>query len=497
VRAGDPGEPKASAEIEPELPELPPLDLDERDEDGPFGRIDELFDAPEAAEDAGSEDEVPLDLDVGVKLDTPSESAADTSTGELVLDIATLLQNADEQPEPDADETGIATLDPSLDIENAPEIGLHEPDDDGSGDMDDLVADQLPGLDADEEGEYDGDAESSFIDAASARDEAPPPWTQKRWIEQALSATDSLDAIALERGVLVAGGDDVLWIEAGSSPLRLAAGGGRIQNVVLVGPERDCIVYSTLLGKLFRRQRVGGTIEELRTWRDLARVSEGRPVRVELCQVAGDDGKSVILARISNGALLRSTDAGTHWERVETDGDARALPRRAAPVAVLVQTPRGGVLMRSPDAGASWQRVELDALGRAVADRENPLLAAAGSVVALGHPDFGLVVSSDGGASFDRILGCSSVSALAAESRQGQAWIWAALYRESEDLSEIVQVDPVERFAERIAELRPPPPPASSDDPLERGRVLGLEWDRTTGRLWATGTFGLKSFRAE
>ena len=398
------------SEPEPELPELPPLDLDERDEDGPHGRLEELFDAPDTVDEGDSDEEPSLDIDVGVKLDSSEENSADAGTGEIVLDIATLLQNAEEHFEPDADETGIATLDPSLDIESSPELGLDEPDDDNYGGMDDLVAEQLPGLDADEEGEFEGDAEASFIEGASARDEVPPPWAQARWTEQPLSATDALDAIALERGVVVAGGDDVLWIEPGASPLRLSAGGGRIQHLVLVGSERDCIVYTTTLGRLFRRQRLGGTVEELRGWRELARVSEGRPVTLELCQVSGEDAKNVILARVSNGVLLRSTDAGTRWERIEIEGTARALPRRAAPAAALLQTPRGGVLMRSPDAGASWQRFELDALGRAVAECDDPLIAAAGSVVALGHPEIGLVVSSDGGASFERILGCSSVS---------------------------------------------------------------------------------------
>jgi hypothetical protein len=481
---------------DPELPELPPIDLDERDEDGPIGRLEELIEAPDGAEELAGEEEAPLDIDVGVKLDNSEENASDAGSGELVLDIATLLQNADEQVEPDADETGIATLDPSVDIESSPEIGLDEPEDEGQGDMHDLVADQLPGLDADEEGDFEGDADASFIEGAGARDEIPPPWTHARWIEQSLTATDALEAIALERGVLVAGGDDVLWIEPGASPLRLAAGDGRIQQVVLVGSARDTIVYATALGRLFRRQRLSGTIEELRGWRELCRVPEGRPLGLELCQVSGDDAKNVILVRASNGVLLRSADAGNHWERIEIDGMARALPRRAAPAAVLLQTPRGGVLMRSPDAGASWQRFELDALGRAVAECEDPLLAAAGSVVALGHPEVGLVVSSDGGASFERIPGCSSVSALAAESWQGEGRIWAALYRQSEDRAEIVQVDPVERIAERIADLRAGPPPASSDDPMERGRVVALDWDRVTALLWASGAFGLKSFSA-
>jgi hypothetical protein len=164
-----------------ELPELPPLDLDERDEDGPVGRLDELFEAPDPTEEGGNEDEVPLDIDVGVKLDSSEENSADAGTGELVLDIATLLQNAEERIEPDADETGIAALDPSLDIESSPEIGLDEPEEDGSDDMEELVSDQLPGLDADEEGEFDGDAEASFIEGASARDEVPPPWARTRW----------------------------------------------------------------------------------------------------------------------------------------------------------------------------------------------------------------------------------------------------------------------------------------------------------------------------
>jgi hypothetical protein len=481
---------------DPELPELPPIDLDERDDDGPTGPLEELYEAPDGSDESGSEEEAPLDIDVGVRLDDPEENAGDAHAGELVLDIATLLQNAEERVEPDADETGIATLDPSLDIESSPELGLDEPEDESLGSLDDLVADQLPGLDADEEGDFEGDAEASLIEGASARDEIPPPWARARWTEDPASATDALDAIALERGVLVAGGDDMLWIEPPASPLRLAAGGGRIEHLVLTGNGRDSIVYATALGRLFRRQRLGGPVEELRGWRELCRVPEGRPLRLMLCQVSSPDAKNVILALISNGALLRSTDGGTQWERIEVEGTARALPRRAAPAAVLLETPRGGVLMRSPDSGASWQRFELDAVGRSVAEFEEPLLAAAGSVVALGHPEVGLVVSSDGGASFERISGCSSVSALAAESWQGQARIWAALYRQSDDLSEIVQVDPVERIAERIAELRPPPPPATSDDPTERGRVVGLEWDRAAGRLWAMGPFGLKSFRA-
>jgi hypothetical protein len=480
-----------------ELPELPPLDLDERDEDGPAGRIDELFESTEFGDEAGAEEEVPLDLDVGVKLDIPGESAEDTGGGELVLDIAALLQSADEQSEPDGDETGVAALDPSLDLSQTDEIGVDTPDEDGSFAMDDLVADELPGLDADEEGEYDGDADSALLDGAGVRDEAPPPWAGRRLIEQPLSASDALEAIAVERGVVVAGGDDVLWIEPGSGPLRLAAGGGRIDHIVLVGPERDRIVYATALGGLFRRQRVGGTVEELRTWREAAGAREGRPFHVELCQIASDDARNVILARVSNGVLVRSTDGGTHWERIDTGGEARALPRRAAPVAVLVASPRGGVLVRSPDAGASWQRFELDPIAAALAERKDPLLAAAGSVVALGHPELGLVVSSDGGASFERVSGCAAVSALAAESQKGQSFVWAALYRESEDFSEIVQIDPVERIAERVAELRAQPPAASSEEPLERGRVTALEWDRATGLLWATGAFGLKSFRAE
>ncbi len=478
-----------------ELPELPPIDLDDRDEDGPAGRIDELFEASEFAEESAGEEEASLDLDLGIKLDIPGETPEDGGSGELVLDIAALLQNAEERNEPDGDETGIATLDPSVDLSQSPELGADTPDEDDLSAMDDLVSDELPGLDADEEGEYDGDADATLIDGAGARDEAPPPWARQRLLEQPLSTSDALEAIAVERGIVVAGGDDVLWIEPGAGPLRLAAGGGRITHVVLVGPDRDRIVYATALGRLFRRQRLGGTVEELRAWREAAGAREESPLGIELCQVASDDAKNVILARVTNGALLRSRDAGTHWERIDTEGEARALPRRAAPVTALVASARGGFLVRSPDAGASWQRFELDSLARAVAERPSPLLAAAGSVVALGHAELGLVVSSDGGACFERVSGCAAVTALAAESRAGQSWVWAALYRESEDYSEIVQIDPVERIAERVAELRAGPPAASSEEPLERGRVTTLEWDRATSLLWAAGAFGLKSFR--
>ena len=70
--------------------------------------------------------------------------------------------------------------------------------------------------------------------------------------------------------------------------------------------------------------------------------------------------------------------------------------------------------------------------------------------------------------------------------------VFAALYRETEDRSLLVEIDAETAVATTGAILTSP----ATEDPdaaLELGRVERLLWDG--GRLWAAGAFGLAMIR--
>lgn len=478
-------------------PELPPFtdNLDEVDEDGP--KVD-LMDLVETGldESVGLDDELMTELDTGVRIEEPSTLPDESGAGEIVLDIAALLDDADEKLQhSDADEPGLPGLDPSIGIEQARDLPAEEADDGMEEPLDDLVAGELPQIDSDEEGEFSFDADA-FGAIDGARDEDPPPWAKERWaVEPPRVEIEPISALSVAGSSVVAAGADLFWFDAAGAAMRLAGGDGRIASAALVGKAHDAVVFATVGGVIGRRRRVGSSAEILRGWREAAGARSGDAVGIELCQV-GDDHPDVLLARTSAGALLRSDDGGASFRRIDVGGRAIALPHRASPCAALIESDGSRFVVRSPDAGIHWQSFELDAVARSVAASSRPAMAATASTIALADAGRGLVLSIDGGASWDRVRGCANASALAAGVHDGRACIFAALYRESRDVSEIVVIDAVERRALRIAEIDGIEFAESADEPTEFARVAALEWDANGRRLWAAGSFGVRSLSA-
>jgi hypothetical protein len=149
-------------------------------------------------------------------------------------------------------------------------------------------------------------------------------------------------------------------------------------------------------------------------------------------------------------------------------------------------------LLRSAG-GMDWTSTRLDHVGRRIAEATSPLLAGMGSAVALADEARGLALSNDGGSSFALVDGCVGVTALAAGQLGADYLIWAALYREADDLTELCRVDAATRTAERIAELRAPAA-TRGEESAEQSRIRAMQWDPLAERLWAVGQFGLTRF---
>ena len=152
-------------------------------------------------------------------------------------------------------------------------------------------------------------------------------------------------------------------------------------------------------------------------------------------------------------------------------------------------------MLRSTDAGLSWLPVELDEAARRVAAGDAPLLASVGSVIAIADAARGTVVSADSGTTFRRVPGCVNATCLAAGALDGCPTVWAALYHEGSDLTDLCMLDPYAAVARRIAQVRAD---AARSDPLEESlelaRIAALRWDPDMGRLWGVGGFGLRSW---
>jgi hypothetical protein len=182
---------------------------------------------------------------------------------------------------------------------------------------------------------------------------------------------------------------------------------------------------------------------------------------------------------------VRSDDSGSTFRAVP-DTNALTMSSTGDPIAILTRD--GARLGLSSDGGASFERLELESPAREVASGETPLVAASGNVVALGDAERGLVVSADGGRTFRRVAGVTNLTALCVGTLAGQERAFAALYRETDDHSLLVEIDPKTATA-AIGAVLSLPLPDDPDAAAELGRVERLACDGE--RLWATGGFGL------
>lgn len=461
----EPSTPKPFA-ADDELDELPPMDGDDdvvaaEEEES----IDDVEDGGDALDDATGEDD-PVDA-----------SEIDAAGGE-----SGWLEDADDAEGLDLGANEIASFeesgghDPRLDFE---EPGVGEEDfgigaDDGKAELDageegpsaadeELREQDLPPLDADEEGDVD-DAE--LVDAAFTPADAIPRAAQAWAPVGAPVDVGAVTAIAcVARGVLVATTRGLVRVDLEGAVEALAAAGleAPLARLVALG---DAIAAVTAAGELVVSSDAGATFRS--AWRERASLASGGAA-----DVAFADG--ALWTRTRGGALLRSADLGVAWEAVTVGGRVAAIATDARGLAVLV-------------VDATSERVRLvRGVGRADAMTVDVAAAEAPSGALATRGAHAACVGSDGaegvlvadGVALARVGGVDALVFL-----DDDGTLLVASYREQEDATSIVRVSG--QTPEIVAEVGGADVDAEAD-----GRVRALVCDDAHGVVWVGGGFGL------
>jgi hypothetical protein len=439
--------------------ELPDLDKSAESDDVDVGTFElSIGDDAESPDDAEHSDT--FEVDIQVLTDPGSnEAATDLDIGDagLVDRLPDVTDGSDDEPVDAAahelDELVQAPLE-SDDPSSHAELG-----DDGLEALPDLTVE-------DGDGEAGPEAERAFLPSAP-------------------------------EGVIPEGSPyEPEWLLLGSSCSALASDGADVlaaaEHLMRFGHERrsDALPPGTKVTSL----AVADGVLVLSTTRGLTTAAPGGalatldapdPTRsggAELVELAAVSGRHALWARLRNGDLWRRRDDA--WELHQTGGAVPALSASGAELALLVVS-RRPALQLSSDGGRSFRERLLAEPAQTVALGGAPLLAARGDIVALADGERGLAVSVDAGESFQLVTGAVNVTAVALGEQDGKPVVFAALYRESRDVTEIVSVSPGTAEAKRIATLAV----EAEEDAEETGRTTALLWQ--DGKLWAAGGYGL------
>ena len=435
--------PKRPEEPDDELGELPPLD-GEGDDEAHGTNVDEV-DEVDDGDDEGATDLLDDSTGDGDPADEEVDAAGteggwlDDATDADELDVG--AHDLDDQERTnlleDADEPGVGDEDFGLDplgASMAGDAGEEGPE----GADDDLREEDLPRLDADDDGELEDEV---FVDAwPLATDDERPPWDDRAWERVA-----GVPSIGLARSVVPLGG-----------PAAALVGGARVLRVDATGATPA--------------EAVGGESIHGSAIAGVARLSAG-----PLVELAAHGAH--IWARTQGGALLESADRGAAWAALAADGVDAVT---ATPDGELVAV-RGGAVVRGPSLAAWGPPLPLLPAHR---EGSSPIVRARGAhvvVAALGAGAF----RSDGGP-WERLEGTGSVTAVTLLGDDGTTLV--ALHAAAEDRSWIARAgaDGVARIVVEIGgEVD------EGDDP----RVLDLAWSDASRVAWAVGPFGVAILR--
>lgn len=445
---------------------LPDLDKGEDETEIDVGNFDlslEDRDDAELPEDATKVDT--FEIDIQVLTDSGSnEAATDLDIGEAGL--------IDELPPEPEDAEGDASPVEADELDTHLDAPLEGDDPSSDAELGDDGLEALPELGSDEgEGEEGPDAERAFLPSAPEGNVPQGPAYDSDW----LVLGDACSALA-------PADEDVLC--CGEHAMRF---GAERRSDALPPGTRGISIANASPGALLATTR---GLVQLQADGSAALLETPEPARgssAQIVELVAARGAFALWARLGNGVLLRQR-AGA-WERHQTGGEVRSLTSSGQRVTLLVIAQRP-TLQLSSDGGSSFRELILPEPARTVALGMAPCAVSSGSVVALADAERGLCVSSDGGETFQMVTGAVNVTAIALGEHAGAPCVFAALYRESKDLSELVLVLPSTGQASRIAELAGEP----DEDAEETGRTQALLF--ADGSLWSAGGYGLSRLRA-
>lgn len=463
--------------------ELPPMDADdddaarERAEDDV--ELDPLDDGADPLDDAEASD-----LDGGAEsseLDELDDEASDGDADEDV-DVGPLdedLVSAEAEP------LGHAELEADGVMGEGDELDELDDDGDDSGEEgtrepveDEVDEGALPAIDADD----DGDFEDPSLAAEGWDEELADPalaWAAARWKLREGGGTDlPCRAVVARDGRVVAAGEAVVLIDHGACAARRVGPEAGARALAL--GEGGAALIATRRGQLIELS-ASGHATPLSTWRP----------RDGGLALASTPGRAWALELGADGALwsLEGTPVRVMMAR---ERGVMAIAASGASLFALTSDGPGPRLLRLRSDDEGWQPTRLDGAARAVAAGPEVHLAAAaqGRCVAIAEPTRGLVVSRDGGASF-QALGLVGVVAVAFAGDDERAPVLALIASSIDDGVSLVELRP-DSAPLRVAEL--PTRPSSGGDELDDGapdRAFGMAWDPTRELAWIAYPCGL------
>ncbi|HEX8796897.1 MAG TPA: hypothetical protein VF765_38360, partial [Polyangiaceae bacterium] len=457
---------------EDELDELPPLDGDANDapEAESEVQIEDLDDASEASlDDATGEDdpadaeELDLDESDGGWLEEPNETP-DLDLGDVAItDFAEGESAAEDAEEPGAGEEDFGFGD-------APERGGLDAGDEGPLDEDEELREQdLPALDADEEGDLE---DAALVDEGFAADEPLGlPWAAAPWerVGAPVALVGARVVACAGSGAIVAG--------------RNEAGEAQLVKVDLEGASQVMGASGLAPASIADLVVEGATV---------AAVADDGAVLV-----SRDAGQTFVVTPLAAAGLHAAQTAivgGSLWIRTRAGAllfapVAGELTREPVPGAV-------GALTAGASAGEAATALVVDAEGRPTAllrcardgslSRENleasdvalpGLVAVRGASVAYAARRGG-IARRDASGRWQEIEWLGRVTALAFV---GDGTVLAATYTDTEDSTTLVHVTADGRpcVVARLGAMR--------DDVDSDGRVLSMAYDEAHGVVWLAG----------
>ncbi|MEZ4224182.1 MAG: hypothetical protein R3B13_24750 [Polyangiaceae bacterium] len=386
----------AAAADEDVVPDLPPLVRDADDElEGPAGDGDLELGALEVLEDAVEEDDALADFELGIDLGLGSETEAQDDAAEIQLDMSELLSRADEaETGADDDRSGPEQLDAAEGLSEPEESILQGDDGELHESLEDLVEGELPGIDADGEGDFE---EADFGQLEFADEERPP---EGPLAFEARRESEGDFSFATNVGMGVAAlGRDLIFVRAGAAAraVVLPASGSALAAL------DDRVLVATVTGGLYFAHPDGRLIAVDGYGEQLASAVHRRSFAARL-----GASPSLITALLDSGALLSSEDGATTFRVHPTPRPVRALSpsgRWAADETRVFQV-IGGQERALPEAAT-------------VAGAVPSLMEETADHVAVASAEAGVVLVGAGGS--HAIAGTQGASALLC--RDGLLWI--------------------------------------------------------------------------
>ncbi|WP_437644754.1 hypothetical protein [Sorangium sp. So ce362] len=513
------------------LIDLPPLGHEE--EAAGDESFEELLQTLDDAEH-GLDDANASDLEVGVELAVDEGASGEDEPAEEGVDVGALHEGI-----ADAD-AGSWLSDEAAEHDDAEHDDLDDGEghgDDGGAEgtgedpSDDVDEGELPALDADQDGTYEG--EDLLAELPDLADDRAPVWDALPWTvvegagaavpcstlavagghvvaggagaEPALASEPSPRAAGRSRRADRAGGDrgTVLVIDAGALSARRAGVDTSASSIVL---SDSALLIATRRGNLLLSDDRGKTASPLGAWG-----SGGAPVTL-----ATTPGRLWVLAgktlwSPATGAIAVPPETGSAVPPGSPRSDAAPSPSRGAPSLSPGPALRDGVLRMSASEGvivaltitAGGPQLErlrgddegspvvpLSGAARRAAEADDGRLAAAAGGRSIALSGAGLLcVSRDGGENFRVIEGLSAVVALAFAGDPKGSPLLALVAREGERRAQLVHV-PSNAAPTVVAEIGATLHGAAEEDAASVGPAA-IAWDPSREVVWIACWAGL------